>query len=524
MKPPPRRSVALALLLVPALLAADRVTPPDRGRPGDGEALAARVESLVRRGALSLARTQDDLDFPGRRHVRFDQRVGGVRVFGAQLVQQLDADGRTRSVSGSIAEGLVLDTRPRLSADQAEREALAASPRGALALGEPELVVRAAERQLAWTLWLRLDHDLERVFVDAATGAVLDRYSDLRTDSAVGLGSGVWGDQKKLPADQAGGVFRADDRLRPCALTTYDMRYDASLSGIALATGRFDPAWIARDADNTWSDGAVVDAHVYAGWTYDYFYKRHGRRGLDDNNLAVRSMVHPLSPAFQFANAAYDPFANVMIYGDGDGEFAPFSSALDVVAHELAHGVTFHTWDGIYQGESGALNEAFSDIMGTAVEFFHQPAGTGRLLADYALGEDLAHRFDPSRTAVRSMENPGLYCSASLGACDADHYAKRYLGTADGGGIHHNSGIANQAFFLMAEGGVNRTSGQRVAGLGPAGREKAERIVYRGFTAYLTPSATFRDARAATLRATRELYGEAEAAQVAAAWSAVGVE
>ena len=522
--PPLHRCVALALLLVPALLAADRLAPPDRGRPGGGEALAARVESLVRRGSLSVARVQDDLDFPGCRHVRLDQRVGGVRVFGAQLVQQLDTDGRTLSVSGSIDERLTLDTRPLVTAEQAERMALAQSPHGALALGEPELVVRAAERLLTWTLWLRLDHDLERVFVDARTGAIVHRYSDLRTDSSVGLGSGVWSDQKKVSADQAGGVYRADDRLRPCPLTTYDMRYDASLSGTALATGRFDPAWTAWDADNSWSDGAVVDAHVYAGWTYDYFFKRHGRRGLDDRNLAVRSMVHPLAPAFQFANAGYDPFANAVIYGDGDGQFAPFSGALDVVAHELTHGVTAHTWDGIYQGESGALNEAFSDIMGTAVEFFHQPAGTGRLLADYFLGEDLAYQFAPSRTAVRSMENPGLYCSATLRTCDADHYSKRYLGTADGGGIHHNSGIANHAFYLTAEGGVNRTSGRRVVGLGPGGREKAERVFYRGFTAYLTPSATFRDARAATVRAARELYGEAEAAQVAAAWSAVGVE
>jgi len=122
------------------------------------------------------------------------------------------------------------------------------------------------------------------------------------------------------------------------------------------------------------------------------------------------------------------------------------------------------------------------------------------------------------------MENPGLFCSASLGQCDPDHYSRRYRGTADGGGVHHNSGIANQAFYLLAEGGVNRTSGRRVDGLGAGGRERAERIFYRGFTAYLTPSATFRDARAATTRAARDLYGEAEAAQVAAAWSAVGVE
>ena len=164
-----------------------------------------------------------------------------------------------------------------------------------------------------------------------------------------------------------------------------------------------------------------------------------------------------------------------MYYGDGDRDFAAFSGALDVVAHELTHGVTQYTWDGIYEGESGALNEAFSDVMGTGAEFFHQAAGAGRLQADWFLGEDLAFRFDPPRTAVRSMENPALFCSASLGQCDPDHYSRRYRGTADGGGVHHNSAIANQAFYLLAQGGVNRTSGRRVEGLGAGGREKAER-------------------------------------------------
>ena len=280
---------------------------------------------------------------------------------------------------------------------------------------------------------------------------------------------------------------------------------------------------MATDGDNEWADGAVVDAHAYAGWTYDYYFKRHGRRGVDGLDLAVRSVTHFVPRSFEFANAFWDPFSNAMYYGDGDREFAAFSGALDVVAHELTHGVTQYTWDGIYEGESGALNEAFSDVMGTGAEFFHQSPGTGRLRADYFLGEDLTFHFDPPRTAVRSMENPALFCAASLGQCDPDHYSRRYLGTADGGGVHHNSGIANQAFYLLAEGGVNRTSGLRVAGLGAGGRERAERIFYRGFTAYLTPSATFQDARAATVRAGRDLFGEAEAAQVALAWSAVGV-
>jgi thermolysin len=197
---------------------------------------------------------------------------------------------------------------------------------------------------------------------------------------------------------------------------------------------------------------------------------------------------------------------------------------LDVVAHELTHGVTQYTWAAIYSGETAALNEAFSDIMGTSVEFYQQPPGNGRLLADYYLGEDLAFQFDPPHTAIRSMANPSQFCNHNTG-CDADHYSRIYHGTADSGGAHHNNGVINQAFYLLIEGGVNRTSGIQVVGLGAANREKAERIFYRGFTAYLTPTATFADARAATLQAAADLYGPGspEAAQVALAWTAVGL-
>ena len=522
---PPRHAVPALLVLVPLLLVAGQplvATEP----PGDSHALGARIEALVRSGALALSRAQDDPDFPGRRHLRFDQRVSGVRVFGAQLVQQLGEDGATLSVSGTVDEGLSLDVRATVRADQAAREAERTGGPGSIAVGEPELVVLAREAGpvLCWTTWVRLDHQLERVFVDARAGEVVYRYSDLRTEASVGLGSGVWGDRKKVSADSSGGGFRAEDRLRPPALATYDLRYSLSAAGEALSTGRIDPALVASDGDNDWSDGAVVDAHAYAGWTYDYYFKRHGRRGIDGRDLAVRSVTHFVPRSFEFANAFWDPLSSAMYYGDGDQEFATFSGALDVVAHELTHGVTQYTWNGIYEGESGALNEAFSDVMGTGAEFFHQAAGTGRLQADWFLGEDLTFRFDPPRTAVRSMENPALFCSASTGQCDPDHYSRRYRGTADGGGVHHNSGIANQAFYLLAEGGRNRTSGRRVEGLGAGGRERAERIFYRGFTAYLTPSATFRDARAATVRAGRDLYGEADAAQVASAWSAVGVD
>jgi thermolysin len=121
------------------------------------------------------------------------------------------------------------------------------------------------------------------------------------------------------------------------------------------------------------------------------------------------------------------------------------------------------------------------------------------------------------------MANPGLFG-------DPDNYSRRYTGPLDAdhdnGGVHINSGIANQAFYLLIEGGTNRTSGLRVTGLGAANRAKAEKIFYRGFTLYLTPSATFSAARRATIQAASDLYGSTgtEFQQVQAAWNAVGVQ
>ena len=518
------------------------VVPAPSGRPADLRQAAAvrataesearawgtRIDALAGRGELALVRVQEDAAFPARRHLRYEQRLAGRPVFGAELVRQVDATGATLTVFGRLQEDLRVDPSPSLAAEQAGRAAEAAMGGPAHAVGAPELVVLplADRTVLAWMLWARLDHRLERFFVDARTGEIAFRYDDLRTAAAVGLGTGVWGDRKKVSADAVGGTFRADDKLRPPALATYDLRYDAGLGNFTLGTGFLDPAWIATSADNTWTDGAVVDAHVYAGYTYDYYFRRHGRHGLDGNDRAVRAVVHFLPRAVGFANAFWDPYHGSIFFGDGDGQFTSFSSALDVVAHELSHGVTQFTWNGVGFGETGALNEGFSDIMGTAAEFFHQPVGPGRMQADYYLGEDLAYQFNPPVTAVRSMENPGLFCFNPAIGCDADHVARFYHGPLDGGGVHHNNGVLNQAFYLLVEGGVNRTSGLRVQGLGAANRDKAEKIFYRGFTAYLTPTATFADARAATQQAARDLYGPSgvEAATVAAAWTAVGVE
>ena len=282
------------------------------------------------------------------------------------------------------------------------------------------------------------------------------------------------------------------------------------------------------DSDNVWTDGAVVDAHAYQGWIYDYYYKRFGRRGLDDGNLEVIGIVHPLARADAglyppdtrntFINNALYLGDGFMMYGDGDGRvFTYLAGALDVVAHELAHGVTDYSSQLEYQDESGALSEAFSDIMGASAEFFFQPVGSGPQRADWLLAEDVTL---VSPGYLRSLNNPSA-------AGYPDHYSlRKFIGTEeDNGGVHYNCTIVDHAFYLAVAGGTNRVSGVSVAGVGLANIERMEKIFYRAFVFHLGPHARFSDARAATLQAAADLFGPGsnERAQVQLAWTAVGV-
>jgi thermolysin len=372
---------------------------------------------------------------------------------------------------------------------------------------------------LAYYLRVRGQGTLEAVFVDAHSGEIALRYNDHRAQTAtVGLGVGTWSDEKKMTAESAAGTHRAVDNIRPFGIKTYDVGFDF---GAWNAYQADQDSFLATDTDNEWRDGAVVDAHIYAGYTYDYYFKRHGRKGIDDEHLAAINFVHIVRQSGKFNNAFFDPVDTSMNYGDGDGEtFAFFSSGLDVVAHELTHAVTQFTSDLIYLNESGALNEAISDILAVAIEFEFEPAGRGRGRAEWDVGEDLYIDFG---SRFRSFADP-----MSLG--DPDHYSVRCDAACpedfDNGGVHINSSIANHAFYLMVAGGTNRVSGITVDGLGMDHMGRLESIFYRAFMFYLVPSSDFSDAREATLRAARELYGggSPEERVVGDGWDAVGVQ
>jgi len=499
-----------------------------------------RLGALAAGGDLRIHSTREDTMLPGRAHTRFDQFHRDVPVWGAQLVRQDDAAG-TLSVFGVLHEGLDVDTRPSLG-EMAARSVLLrrAPPESVLFPDEATLTLLPTDDghyRLTWRARVVTDSDILMTFVDAHSGEIVLEYSDLKSQSAVGTATGVLGDAKKMSALAAGSTFQAQDALRPPVIQTIDLKGNLSrlMAIFARFPGALTPSDYASDADNDWTDGAAVDAHVYAGYTYDYFFKRFGRRGLDNANIPIRSFVHPVrreDAASQPANIRNTYYVNafyagvgVMVYGEGlpstmfsgGQRFNYFSGALDVVGHELTHGVTDFSSDLIYRNESGALNEAFSDIMGTAIEFYYQTAGSGSLRADYLVGEDIATPGTIPVSGFRSLQNPRAYG-------DPDHYSDRYLGPLDNGGVHSNSGIVNHAFYLAIEGGTHRLGG-RVTGVGSANREQIERVFYRAFTSLLVPSSGFSAARAATVQAARELYpanGAVEAAMTQA-WNAVGV-
>ena len=541
-----RNGAALACLTAAlALLAGPAPTAQNRGSlativPGSSQALRdwdTRTQSMLRSGELRIRQVRDDTLLPGHVVERADQYYRGVRVFGADISRQLDGQGVVLSIFGNLYDGIDVAADPTLAPDEVRTRVADLAGIQQAESSEPELVVFPRDEggfRLAWRMRaVTARMDVVQYFLDAASGGVLLQYSDRQSQSAVGRATGVLGDSKKISVTGGNGSFTARDLLRPPIIETEDMKGDpfrtfSFLNGsLSLVAGD-----VASSSTNNWTDGAVDDAHVYAGYTYDYYFKRFGRRGLDDNNIRIRSLANPvrrtqadLSSYFTafpdfFVNAFYFG-GGVMVYGVGlppgftlGGQSWTYTSgALDIVGHELSHGVTAFTSNLIYRNESGALNEAFSDIMGTSIEFFFQPPGSGDLKADYLIGEDV---IKPG--GLRSMENPSVFG-------DPDHYSRRFLGTADNGGVHRNSGIANHAFYLSIEGGTNRTSGLAVQGVGSSNREQIEKVFYRAFTQLLPSNATFSVARAATIQAARDLYGVNSAAERALtqAWTAVGV-
>jgi Zn-dependent metalloprotease len=253
-------------------------------------------------------------------------------------------------------------------------------------------------------------------------------------------------------------------------------------------------------------DAAADEAYDGLGATYDFWEQAYGRNSIDDEGMPLRGVVHY---GRDYDNAFWD--GRRMVFGDGDGKlFLRFTRSLDVIGHELAHGVTEDENGLQYQGQSGALNESVSDVFGSLVK--QRSRGQSAAEADWLIGEGL---FTPAvhGVALRSMKAPGTaYDDPTLGKDPQPATMAGYVETTDdNGGVHLNSGIPNHAFYLAA------------TALGGHAWDKAGAIWFHTLTERLHSTAQFRDAAQETVKAARELFGGDEETAVTDAWRQVGV-
>jgi vibriolysin len=453
----------------------DQETIQLAGELAIGEALS-RPELF--RGVEDMAVRRVSIDERGEAHARIGQTVGGIPVFEGEAVVHLGTDGKFNSVNDKLVRDINVDLVPALQAAQATDAAILRMGGKDMLLGEPKVDMQILRHEgkdhLTYRVQLEMrtvddEPSMPVVFVDAHTGEVVWSYDNLET---------------------------ARNR------NTYTAKNGTTLPGSLLRTESQAPV----------SDAVANQAHDNAGYVYDYYLARHGRDSFDAKGGTITSSVHYSK---NYVNAFWN--GTQMVYGDGDGVQSTALTVLDVIGHEITHAVTERSSNLTYSNESGALNEAMSDIFGASIEAYRDGAVSANT---WKVGEEC---WTPGTAgdALRYMNDPAA-------AGDYDYWPTRYTGTSDNGGVHWNSGIANLAFYLAVAGGTHPRG--KTSNVVPAldadpvtSIQKAAAIFYKANTQCLTAGSTFQDAFGCTQDAAASLYGAAAATSIAEAWKAVGV-
>lgn len=348
-------------------------------------------------------------------------------------------------------------------------------------------------------------HTNQIVFPTLVTGNAETRYS------------GVQNIETKL----SNGKYILHDETRGGGVHTLNIK-KSTYPSLAVEFQDDDNNWTAAEYDNANFDNVALDAHWGVEKTYDYFKSKFQRDSYDDNGSALLSYVHFDN---KYDNAAWT--GSEMIYGDGSGIYFTPLTAFDVTAHELGHGVCQTTAALLYSRESGALNEALSDIWGASVEHEYAPDKQ-----TWLIGEDIALQ---SPKYLRSMSNP----KSATNPPQPDTYHGQYWvpatvaegcvtpnrDTNDYCGVHYNSGVINHWFYILSEGKSGTNDLGKSYNVTGIGIEKAAELVYKVETEYLTPSSDFMAMRDFTVQAAIEKYGENSAVAIATqdAFYAVGL-
>lgn len=352
------------------------------------------------------------------------------------------------------------------------------------------------------------DKPLKRAiyYVDASTGAIVFENSLIHEGNANGTAITKYSGTQAIKTDSTSPTsFRLRETIRGQGIETYNL----------LTGTNYGNAVDFTDTDNNWNnvntakDEVATDAHWGAEKTWDYYWYKFERNSIDNLGFKIKSYVHY---DVSYANAFWD--GQRMTYGDGNSSWQPLV-ALDICAHEITHGLTSYTANLDYQGESGAMNEAFSDIFGTAIEFYAKPT-----TANWLMGEDIG-------TPLRSMSNPNTYNDP--GTYGGTYWVNQIGCTPsnlnDDCGVHTNSSVLNHWFYLLSVGGNGTNDNNQTFNVSGIGVDSAGAIAFRLLTVYLTNTSQYADARLYAIIAAADLYGNCSQAvqSVTNAFHAIGI-
>ncbi|HEX8369852.1 MAG TPA: M4 family metallopeptidase [Pyrinomonadaceae bacterium] len=464
----------------------------------------------------------------GLYHTKLQQFYNDIPVWGSEAIVHLNRDESLYTITNDLVvelEEMRLDTVPQLPVEAAVKRAFELEGCAECRLRaetRPELWLVAEDRELqkenpddyaetkvnlAYRIQLEQSGDgnerselkMPVYFIDARTGEEVLSYDNLQTQSVTNSGSSLYSGTVNFTAFRFGAPYYLENLNR--------------------RIGTFNGSTATRfsDADGFWISSvqrAGVDAHWGTEQTLSYYQNVFGRNGLNGSGgpisvPAVNGSTNLLPSIVHFGTNYNNAFwnGNSMTYGDGDGvTFSPLVS-VDVVGHEMTHGVTQFSAGLVYSGQSGALNESMSDVFGNMIERYAKGASANNWL----VGEQV---YTPG-TAGDALRNMGNTHAQG----QPDHWTETPFASGGSCGVHTCSGVPNNAFYLLSQGGTHHIGGSMTG----IGADRAAAIWYYALTNFMTSGTTFAGARTATINAANALYGATEANATARAWCLVGV-
>jgi bacillolysin len=514
-------------------------------------------EQLGLKENSNFSKIKSETDNLGVTHEKFQLFHNGIKVEFATYTLHSSA-GQIKSMNGEFYKTDVLKTVPTLSPSQALAKALQqigaqkylweetdnakmfnyVKPRGELVwlpiLADDATTTKDTPLRLAYKFDIYATVPVSRgdIYIDATSGETLfynatikhlgehkhgskSVEKNIQPKAIVAANADTrYSGTQSIQTTLSGANYILTDATRGNGVNTYNMLEGKNYNNAVNFTD-VDNNWTAAEYNNVKKDNGALDAHWGAERTYDYWQTIHNRNSYDNAGAVIKSYVHY---DIAYDNAFWN--GSAMTYGDGSGTNFDILTSIDVAAHEIGHAVCEKTANLAYQRESGAMNEAFSDIWGACIEHFAAPSKS-----IWLIGEDIEKRS--GHVALRSMSNPKTEGQPdTYGGTNWKNPNCGYpFSFNDYCGVHTNSGVLNHWFYILSVGKSATNDKGNTYSVTGITIEKAAKIAYRLESVYLTSNSTYADARTYGIQSATDLFGAGSAEVIATtnAFYAVGV-